>query len=908
MKKFPMKLTALCTLSLLTSGLYAADCHVKDIKDAQSYTPTLDFQCDQAVDLAHNEIRFDLSAGGINGAWNFVADGQSLGLDVAIDQAENHITLKLNPWNTAAKVKAGQTVSFQYSPTDAAQISNFRVGDETPVKQGSISFSTSKGSQAIPDDAVILLEDEQGQIAYQLQWQQVAKQSFSVAPGTYTVVAYIAGQDKHIPIQVVSDNPVTVTENKTSKVTLDYKQQQQAQLQLSLNYVKPTDVESDKITITMQNINQVNDVQSIDLGWGKSVDIQLQQNQTYKLSVSTISGRQNIYEFAFLPDSTITTDSSTMNYQRKLQMHQTPIQTYEVSANISGLPKVKSTTLTILQDGKVIKTQTIQNGETSIDLQAGSYQAKATTVIDGKYQYQLSPVLFNVKKDMINTLALSFNKQKFSNQVRGWPNYIAMGAVTDANVANTNQLEDRNIDSVFKYAGDGGNGDPGKIVYPIYTQNTYNFADKLSKLNGHKTRPVMVVYTAEMSGGTSFKDFDNEKSDSALENRVLTKHFVNLMLLAQTMQTEHDKDDLDGSVVLNPDLMGMVQQQKLDKQLLDENPKYIDVENAIQQAYWFMTTAHDWHLVLSNGKKLDIEQKTPEQFIQLVESGALKAQGVYSPWDIKTPWQDAAMDILNQYKDTHADLPSFENNFKGWVQATNWVMKKFAPSISFGWQENVWNIGSATWVHNDLTESEVAQKVSNPTIALWKKAEVYSGQYKPDFFVFDKYERNPIPGEVGAGFAWNARDWGNYLTYVKQLSEGLGDLPVMLWQIPGGHLQTTQEHTQVTHGATGPDYFLGNPDVDKNLSNLQAYIKDINLADGTYHCQSDEDCQLPNYLLHDKGNTDHNWQIGNMDKAQESHVFAILWGGGSTTSVGTFPMSDDGWLATQVNNYESQYD
>ena len=108
------------------------------------------------------------------------------------------------------------------------------------------------------------------------------------------------------------------------------------------------------------------------------------------------------------------------------------------------------------------------------------------------------------------------------------------------------------------------------------------------------------------------------------------------------------------------------------------------------------------------------------------------------------------------------------------------------------------------------------------------------------------------------------------------------------------------------HGATGPDYFLGNPDVNTNLSNLKPYIVNIDLNDSTYHCQSNNACHLPAYLKYANGQSNYDWQLSNMDKARASNVFAILWGGGSTTSVGKFPMDDGGWLATQVNHYLDQ--
>ena len=70
--------------------------------------------------------------------------------------------------------------------------------------------------------------------------------------------------------------------------------------------------------------------------------------------------------------------------------------------------------------------------------------------------------------------------------------------------------------------------------------------------------------------------------------------------------------------------------------------------------------------------------------------------------------------------------------------------------------------------------------------------EVYNGKYKPDFLVFDRYEMDDSAA-YGVGYWYNARDWNNYLTFVQQISSGLGNQPVMLWQIHGGHIQTQAE-------------------------------------------------------------------------------------------------------------------
>ena len=79
-------------------------------------------------------------------------------------------------------------------------------------------------------------------------------------------------------------------------------------------------------------------------------------------------------------------------------------------------------------------------------------------------------------------------------------------------VPNTQRLSQTTGDAVqdiFKYSGDGGNGDPGKLIYPTVDINTINQAKGLVKHTNHKVMTTMVAYTLQLSGGTSFLDLTN---------------------------------------------------------------------------------------------------------------------------------------------------------------------------------------------------------------------------------------------------------------------------------------------------------------------------------------------------------------------------------------------------------------
>ncbi|HJO95447.1 MAG TPA: glycosyl hydrolase family 18 protein [Victivallales bacterium] len=469
---------------------------------------------------------------------------------------------------------------------------------------------------------------------------------------------------------------------------------------------------------------------------------------------------------------------------------------------------------------------------------------------------------------VFSTVLIKLKGDDSSASVRGWPNYIAMGAVTRTIESHH---EGRPVDAVFKYAGDGGNGDRGTIKYPIYTHNTAKMCESLTGKYGMRVRPVMVVYTAEMSGGTNFEDlhiYDN-----------LTKHFINLMNTTKIMQSYKTAENpYPGSIVLNADLLGMVQQQNL-WTAIDATP--IKVQEALYKAHHFVNDKFEY-----NGEQLT----TMEIFAKM-------RIGKWSDWDVKVPWEEHV--TTNIYpilsEEPVPSIPQFNNDFKGWIQATNWVIKTYSPDVTFGWQENIWSGNSANWVHNNYSETDIQQLVAGPTSTLWNNLEVYTGKYKPDFVAFDKYERDSI-GEVGIGYFFNARDWDNYLTYARLISRDLGNVPVMLWQIPGGHLQIEGGiDTRENHAATAPNYFFGDTKLQPDLSNVKSYITSIALP-GIYNSAA---ATTGKYLLENG----YNWSTNNMDKAKDSNVFSILWGGGDTTSVGKYPSDDGGWLSNKVNEY-----
>jgi hypothetical protein len=251
-----------------------------------------------------------------------------------------------------------------------------------------------------------------------------------------------------------------------------------------------------------------------------------------------------------------------------------------------------------------------------------------------------------------------------------------------------------------------------------------------------------------------------------------------------------------------------------------------------------------------------------------------------------------------------SSLPSFEDNFKGYLQSINYLITYVGEcSIPFGYQQNVWSTGSALWVYDLANEANDAQTVGSEVATFINNLGVYTGDWKPDFIAFDRYERDCFGPDGRSFYAWMPKHWDKYLDYCKVVAEGIGNPPIMLWQIPGGHIPTHSE-TLVNFdpnrfSSAAPQYLLGDSALDSGASNAADIVKNIPLS-GTHYGTSSTVGEL-------LANDPHDWSTNQLKRLADMHVFNICWGGGATLS--TVPIgtngNDDGWLANKIKSYNN---
>ncbi|WP_299004054.1 hypothetical protein [uncultured Shewanella sp.] len=499
--------------------------------------------------------------------------------------------------------------------------------------------------------------------------------------------------------------------------------------------------------------------------------------------------------------------------------------------------------------------------------------------------------------------------------VKGWPSYLAMGSITDDTliedysddtVSSEESFQSRPVNAIFKYAGTGLEGDID-LDYPYYTKKTIVEANNLTTSyaasgsipNDHAVLPVMVVYMANMS----YEDYSADFSETGIKNK-----FIKLIMIAKMLEANQDSNgDSVGSVVLNPDLLGYIQQNNL-KESLDSTLGAMDLTSILTSAINFaeQETTYSYTNLADSDHRSTCEGSFTGNINDLYDD--LYSVCSWGYWNAKEDWTslvDANGTVTDTTPVENYTLPTISNDLKGWIAMTNWVMKTFAPDVSFGWQENLWASGGTEWLR-DGSESSKATSVAE----FLDELAVFDGDDQPDFIAFDRYEFDDFNSSAySIGYLFNAQDWTTFFSYVGEISRQLDNKPVMLWQMPGGHIQEDGDgDDRGAYGGTFPNFMFssehgGTSAVD--FDSVNSYISDIDLT--AYSSYSQE---IIPYLqvTADGTGTDYTWDEGYLESAvSDANVFSILFGGGNTTGVADVPIvsvgDDGGWLADKVINY-----
>ncbi|MGI9947058.1 hydrogenase expression protein [Vibrio hyugaensis] len=575
--------------------------------------------------------------------------------------------------------------------------------------------------------------------------------------------------------------------------------------------------------------------------FGAELDInKLLDDHKYDLSYSPITVNNVLYQPSDNLDVLVNKDTTT---KITTNIVENPIATdgfRTVQTSLVDLPQEAMPILLnlVAKDGSSRYSYEIASSSFTLpdDVKPGEYDVQIDSVFAGetRYAYDGDESVSVPQGDAPLLLTLPF-REAMSLAVKGFPDYVANGTVTNDSEQTTTEIGATKVNAIFKYAGLSGSGDPGVILekdkLPLH--NTYANAQSASQLSGHHVLPVMVVYTANASGGASWTDL--------VDNDLLYMHYATFITQAIAAQEYAAGDGSSPmSFVLNPDFLGELQ----------KNPSHVDD--------------------LNQAGSIDVNAQLARAL------DYMKTTYGYQP---------------------PVAVPEFENTLKGYIASLNFIMNGLAEDVTYGWQINLWAVGSANWIHQTEDQSsDKGQEVANFVNSL----DVYTGAYKPDYIVFDKYERDGFGSEAIANYAYNATSWTRYLSYVKTISDGV-ESPAMIWQIPGGHMPTQEEGNSlinVEHEASGGSYFMGDARIGSDISTIRTGLLDKQLSSATYNGASN----VRELLEKDDG---YDWSQVAMHNLPKSNVFALLWGGGSTTAVVSIGSNgtDNGWLDNKVDAY-----
>lgn len=262
--------------------------------------------------------------------------------------------------------------------------------------------------------------------------------------------------------------------------------------------------------------------------------------------------------------------------------------------------------------------------------------------------------------------------------------------------------------------------------------------------------------------------------------------------------------------------------------------------------------------------------------------------------------------------DRSAD-PTFPDTVDGLIQAINYTIHKHAPNAYFGWQFNLWasngittSIPAAGLIH--LTDS---LGIAAGRAAITAEAKAIARYYLSAgiashgaaFVSIDKYgydagSASPTEPAQSKWF-WNADHWNNYLLFAQTLQQE-SKLPVVLWQLPVGHVNSTLSLNPYDKSGRFAD--LANTARNYEDSAPTFFFGDSFTATGSrfahFSANAGNDSQISA-----AGSTIH-WG-SHMKEAAAGGICAILFGAGvndSTDGIGS-PPTDDYWWITQAQNY-----
>lgn len=252
------------------------------------------------------------------------------------------------------------------------------------------------------------------------------------------------------------------------------------------------------------------------------------------------------------------------------------------------------------------------------------------------------------------------------------------------------------------------------------------------------------------------------------------------------------------------------------------------------------------------------------------------------------------------YRSVDAEVPStVTETLTGYVQAVNWLISTVAPEATFGWQANLWGVGSSGWIY-DKNDASVSVTNGKNTAAYIKALHMYDGEYAPDFLAIDRYEADDFTVRgYTKGYCYGPREWARFFDFARTVALEL-KVPVMPWQIPASRIPRAASDTVATgslesdHWGTGGTYIFGDPGIGSDLENIHHVVREIELDPLEQHKTVEE-------LF--KSAEPFDLGVPSWGDFPLRGIFTVLFGGGQTTGVVTSIGKTGNWTQEKISEY-----
>lgn len=271
--------------------------------------------------------------------------------------------------------------------------------------------------------------------------------------------------------------------------------------------------------------------------------------------------------------------------------------------------------------------------------------------------------------------------------------------------------------------------------------------------------------------------------------------------------------------------------------------------------------------------------------------------GATYPMPVREPLQQA----LDHWSIKAAIPDNIAENIAGYVLAVNWLTRTVAPSVTFGWQINLWGVGYSEWIYeNGIDPAQMAQQTADYVTSLG----VYDAPYQPDFLAIDRYEADDFTQRAYVnGYCYGPREWDRYFDFCKAVSRAL-KLPVMPWQMPASRIPNTTDPVATDfdsqHWGTGGSCLLGDPAIGSNYENVHPTILALQFPE-TF--QQDMGATVKDMFIRSEPFDISNPLYGDFPLRG---IFTVLLGGGATTGIVSAIGNPEPWARQKLNTYMNQ--